>query len=104
MPLFHEVADSAIVVRRKGFYKQCKLFQKGAQLYIGLTSNSFIMLYADGKTNIPDIMWDDIELSFTPIQGEYGRLQGHIENGDGGWQKPKISPPKAPEQKRIKAS
>lgn len=77
MERFHVIDDGAVIIRRKGVYRQVKLYRRSEGLYAGV-GLGFIRLYQDHGTGVPDISWDDIEvpsLGVQPVQTDgLGRL------------------------------
>lgn len=55
--LFHVIEDVQIVLRRKGVYKQVKVYRRGNHCYAGIGSG-FIKLMASGGTSDPNTLWE----------------------------------------------
>lgn len=71
---FHIVEDGCVILRRNGVYKQANVFTRGQHIYAGLSSSTFIQLFAHGHTSIPAVRWDDLELPFEEVTGPHDRL------------------------------
>lgn len=76
---FHVVPDAAVVIRNcmKGgcTYRQCNVYTRGLNIYVGVSKDTFAQLYADGNTSHPSLRWDDLELPFEEVKGKQGRLE-----------------------------
>lgn len=59
--LFHEIPDAQVILKRKGVYRQVKLFQRCQRVYAQY-GTGFIGLFQDseGCTTVPDIRWVDL--------------------------------------------
>lgn len=58
--LFTIVDDAHVILRRKGVYRQAKLYLRNGCLYAAWGS-AFIGLRQNGTT-LPDVAWEDIDL------------------------------------------
>lgn len=74
--LFSSIEDKQTVIRntKNGVYKQAKLYERKGELYAGY-SGGFIRLIREGRTSNPNILWDDIEVSFDVVSGIHGALK-----------------------------
>jgi hypothetical protein len=59
MELFHIIEDAFVIVRRRGVFRQAKVFARGDSIYAGYGSG-FVMLLASGASSVPDLLWKDI--------------------------------------------
>lgn len=67
--LFHILVDTYVVIRRKGVFKQCRVYQRGGRVYAG-TAGGFIRLLASGNTTQPDTVWEgEIDHPLVVIDG-----------------------------------
>ena len=55
--LFHIVDDAHLVLRRRGVFRQCKLYRRSGKVYAGVGSG-FVLLMAHGGTTQPDTLWE----------------------------------------------
>lgn len=58
MALFHCVDDAFVILRRKGVYRQSKVYARGDHLYAGYGAG-FVRLMRSG-TSHPDVSWEDL--------------------------------------------
>ena len=70
---FHEIEDAIIITRSKGVHKQCKAFQRKGFVYVQI-GGGFVMMRRNGGTNLPHVMWEDIELRIDTVFDELGRM------------------------------
>jgi hypothetical protein len=59
MALFHIIEDAFVVVRRRGVFRQAKVFARGDAIYAGY-GNGFVKLFARGTSSVSDMVWEDI--------------------------------------------
>lgn len=64
MTLFTRIDEAQAIVKRKGIYKQCPLYERDNNVYAGL-GGGFIRLMSHGSTTAPDVLWDEV---FDPRQ------------------------------------
>jgi hypothetical protein len=55
--LFHVIEDLQIVLRRKGVYRQCKVYHRDGRLYAAWHASGFVALMTSG-TSHPDVSWE----------------------------------------------
>ena len=72
--LFHVIEDVQIVLRRKGVYKQVKIYRRGNHCYAGY-GGGFVKLMASGGTSDPNVSWEkpDRDNRFQTVDGFYIR-------------------------------
>lgn len=75
MDRFHILDEAAVIIRRKGLFRQTKVFVRGNGLYAGY-AGGFVRLYANGATGIPDLSWDEMDLNNgrVPFSDVHGKL------------------------------
>lgn len=61
MDRFHIIEDAAAIIVTRSVFKQVKLYHRGNALYVG-ASGGFVRLYKGGRTGVPNLSWDDIEI------------------------------------------
>lgn len=75
MNLFHQIENAQVILRVRGVFKQVDVFKRaypdGENLF-AKSSGGYIRLIAEGKTSIPNIMWEDIDVQYS--LGEFQRL------------------------------
>tara|TARA_R110000868_G_scaffold82808_5_gene233635 strand:- start:254 stop:505 length:252 start_codon:yes stop_codon:yes gene_type:complete len=64
---FHTIEGGAVILSKRGVFKQANLYRRGRELYAG-TAGGFVRLYANGNTGVPDLRWVDLEHQY---QSEY---------------------------------
>ena len=57
--LFHVIEDAFVIVRRRGVFRQAKVFARGDKIYAGYGSG-FVRLFASGTSSLPDLLWEDL--------------------------------------------
>lgn len=55
MDLFHVIEDGHAILRRRGVFKQAKIFSKGDHVYAELSRGSYVRLLSNGQTSVPDV-------------------------------------------------
>lgn len=60
MQLFELVADTSIILRSNGVYRQAKVYRRGENLYAGHGSGFVRLLKMPGTSN-PNILWDETD-------------------------------------------
>ena len=55
--LFHVIEDAHTVLRRRGVFKQAKLYRRSGVLYAGV-GGGFVRLMTNGGTTQPDTLWE----------------------------------------------
>lgn len=60
MERFHVINDAAIILRKKGVYRQVKVYRRGRELFAAHGAG-FIGLRANGGTTVPHISWIEID-------------------------------------------
>jgi len=78
MALFHILEDCFVVLRCRGIFRQCKVYERDGKPYAAWGAG-YVRLLPEQRTTNPDILWDD--LSDSPLLTYVGGLL-------------KISPPK----------
>lgn len=75
MDRFHVIEDAAVIIRRKGLFRQVRVFLRGNGIYASY-AGGFVRLYAMGGTGIPDLSWDEIDLNNgqEPFSDTHGKL------------------------------
>ncbi len=58
--LFHEVADTWVITRARGVYRQSKVYKRGSGVFAGQGSG-FVKLFSSGGTSAPNVSWVDFE-------------------------------------------
>lgn len=60
MDLFHVIDDAVVILRKKGLYRQAKVFRRGEQVF-AQAGSAFIRLSAYGGTSDPSTSWIELE-------------------------------------------
>ena len=55
--LFHVIDDAHTVLRRKGVFRQAKLYRRAGKVYAGLGAG-FVRLMGNGGTTHPEVLWE----------------------------------------------
>lgn len=71
--LFSIIEGAQAIVMNKGVYRQCKLYERGGEVYAGWGSG-FIKLYGQGRTSLPNARLLDHELTDQIAVGRTGQL------------------------------
>lgn len=71
--LFHILDGDAVVLYRKGTFRQSEVYQRNGELF-AKHSGGFIRLLHGGHTSLPDMMWEDLHISAGYSKGPLGRL------------------------------
>lgn len=61
MDRFHIIEDAAVIVRKRGIFRQAKVYHRGNGIYASYYGG-YVRLYANGGTGMPDLSWDEIDL------------------------------------------
>lgn len=59
MSLFHIIEDHFVIMRHKGIYRQCKLYQRDSHFYAGW-GNGFVRLVSNNATTAPNVSWLEV--------------------------------------------
>lgn len=70
---FHVIEDAAVILRRRGVYRQAKVYQRGESLYAGYGAG-FLRLMGNSGTSMPDVSWDEIDAGCETSIDRLGRL------------------------------
>ena len=71
MERFKQVENGTVLTYSKGVYQQRKLFERARHLYAGHGSG-FVMLYANGVTSLPGILWKEIDAGLEGLTWQAG--------------------------------
>ena len=66
MERFHIIDDAAVIIRRRGRYRQSKLYRRGDQLFAAVGSD-FVRLMAANGTSDPHISWVELDAAGSPV-------------------------------------
>lgn len=69
--LFHKVDGGVCVLRRKGVYRQCEVYQRAGVLF-SKWGIGFVMLYSNG-TSVPDIHLDFLDVPMEVSHDVFGK-------------------------------
>lgn len=61
MDLFHVIEDGAAILRRRGAFKQVKVFARAEHVYAEVSKGTYVRLLQGGRTSVPDVSWLDVE-------------------------------------------
>lgn len=72
--MFHQIPDSAVVLRSKGVFKQAQCYEHNGGIY-AKNGAGFIKLMKHG-TSVPNVLWDEITL---PFEYAFNATQGMVK-------------------------
>ena len=55
--LFHVIDDAHTILRRKGIFRQAKLYRRAGKVYAGVGAG-YVRLMTNGGTSQPDTLWE----------------------------------------------
>ncbi len=70
--LFYQIPDAVAIVRKKGLFRQVKVYYRGRHIY-AQQGSGFVFITNHG-TSIPDLKVVDIDLGFEPEFCTLGRM------------------------------
>lgn len=71
--LFHVLEGDAVILFRKGTFRQSEVYQRKGELY-AKHAGGFIRLMDGGGTSVPGVVWEDLQTTAKHERGAFGRL------------------------------
>lgn len=79
--MFKKLEGETAVLHSKGVYRVADLYERDGKLFAGLTSTTFVRLYANGSTSKPATQIETLQLDGPLYKDRFGRLT--TTGGDG---------------------
>lgn len=72
--MFHLIADSVVVLKSKGVYKQSQCYSHNGQIFAKHGSGFIKLFKHNNGTSTPNVSWDEVNLPFETAYGNTGAM------------------------------